>query len=156
MLAAAAGAAVVVLAIPATGAGAVEGTASERAEADMIAAINDAREKHRLHALRRSNSLARSAGRFSQRLVKSDSFGHLDTIQASARFQAVGEALAMHRGRMDDVDGTLTRWLGSPSHRALVLSPTMQWAGAGLSRGRSGSTPTTIWVLHLGRLEPPV
>jgi uncharacterized protein YkwD len=148
-------AAAVLLASPAPAAGADARVANERAEADMIAAVNETRGQHGLHALRRSSSLMGSARRFSHWLMENDVFGHLSSIRASGRFALLGEALAMHRGRKFDVQGTLERWMGSPSHRVLVLSPAMRWIGTGVTRGRYGAMPATIWVLHLGKLGPP-
>jgi uncharacterized protein YkwD len=144
-------AAAVLSALPAT-AGAQ--TANDRAEADMIGAINQARAQHGLHALRRSSSLMSSAGRFSSWLMERDTFGHLSRIQASSDFVALGEALAMHSGSRFRVRSTLSRWLGSPGHRAIVLSPTMRWLGTGVTRGRMGAMRATVWVLHVGRLAP--
>jgi uncharacterized protein YkwD len=145
-------AAVVLLAIPAP-AGAR--TANERAEAEMVAAINHVRAQHGLYALRRSGSLMDSAGRYSRWLMANDTFRHLSTIQASSRFSLLGEALEWHSGRRFDVRGTINRWMGSVSHRAIVLSPVMRWHGVGATRGRLGATRATIWVLQVGRVHPP-
>jgi uncharacterized protein YkwD len=144
-------AAVVLIALPAT-VGAQ--TASQRAEGNMIQAINKVRGQHGFHALRPSSSLMESAGRFSHWLMSRDTFGHLSRIPASSRFSLLGEALAMHSGRKFRVRRTLSRWMGSPSHRAIVLSPTMRWLGTGVTRGRMGAMPATVWVLHTGRLRP--
>jgi uncharacterized protein YkwD len=120
----------------------------------MIAAVNKARAAHGLPAMRTSSSLMGSAGRFSSWLLERDLFTHLARIQASSRFAALGEALAMHRGRRFAVGGTLRRWMASPSHRVIVLSPVMRWVGTGVTRGRYGAMPTTMWVLQTGRLGP--
>jgi uncharacterized protein YkwD len=146
-------AAVVLPAMPAS-AGAST-TANDRAEARMVSAINDVRAQHGLHALRGSSLLTDSAGRYSRWLMANDTFRHLSSIQASSRFAMLGEALEWHSGRRFSVRATLDRWLGSPAHRAIVLSPAMQWQGAGVTRGRMGATQATVWVLHVGRIHPP-
>jgi uncharacterized protein YkwD len=146
-------AAIVLIAAPA--AAGAQPTASERAEADMVAAINQVRAQNGLYALQRSRSLMGSAGRYSHWLMANDTFRHLGTIQASSRFSMLGEALEMHTGRRFDVRGALNRWMGSPSHRAIVLSPVMRWQGVGVTRGRLGATRSTIWVLQVGRVHPP-
>jgi uncharacterized protein YkwD len=146
-------AAVVLLAVPAT-AGA-DRAANERAEAEMVAAINQVRGQHGLGQLRRSDSLMGSAGRYSRWLMANDTFRHLGSIQASSQFAMLGEALAWHTGRRFEVRRTLNQWMGSPSHRAIVLSPLMRWQGAGVTRGLLGASPATIWVLHVGRIHPP-
>ena len=84
-----------------------------------------------------------------------DVFTHQSSIWASSRFKLLGEALEWHCGRRFDVGGTLRRWLASPSHREIVLSPTMRRQGAGVTRGRFGGRGATIWVLHVGRLTLP-
>jgi uncharacterized protein YkwD len=144
-------AAAVLIALPAT---ASAQTDNDRAEADMVRAINQARAQHGLHALRRSSSLMSSAGRFSQWLMEHDTFGHLSRIQASSRFALLGEALSMHTGRRFRVRATLARWMSSAAHRPIVLSATMRWLGTGVTRGRMGATPATVWVLQVGRLAP--
>lgn len=128
-------------------------TAGQRAEANMIRAINEVRGQHGLHGLRTSGSLMESAGRFSNWLLEHDTFGHLSRIQASSRFSMLGEALAMHSGSRFRARYTLSRWLSSPSHRAIVLSPTMRWLGTGVTRGRMGAMRATVWVLQTGRLR---
>ncbi len=149
---AAAVAALTTLAVPASAAGL---TPNERAESQMTKAINAVRAEHGLPAFRTSASLTASAERYSQYLMANDVFTHQSSVWASSRFRLIGEALEWHRGRRFDVRGSLRRWLASPSHRAIVLSPTMRRQGAGVTRGRFGGRRATIWVLHVGRLTLP-
>jgi len=146
-------AALVLLAIPATADAGP--TASQRAERKMTAAINSVRAQHGLPALRRSASLTGSAERYSRWLIEHDWFGHQSTIQASSEFKLLGEALAIHSGRRFKVWPTIRQWLGSASHRAILLSPVMRRQGAGVARGRFGSSRAVVWVLHVGRLTLP-
>jgi len=146
-------AAMVLLAVPARAdAGR---TASQRAEQKMTAAINSVRARNNLPAFRRSASLTGSAERYSRRLMEKDWFGHQSSIQASSEFKLLGEALEMHTGRRFEVWPTIRRWLGAPSHRAILLSPVMRRQGAGVSRGRFGRSRAVVWVLHVGRLTLP-
>jgi uncharacterized protein YkwD len=121
----------------------------------MVAAINEVRAQHGLDALRRSGSLTHSAERYSHWLMANDTFRHLSSIQASSQFSLLGEALEWHSGRRFRVRATINSWMGSPPHRAILLSSVMQWQGAGVTRGRMGATPATVWVLHSGRIHPP-
>jgi uncharacterized protein YkwD len=121
----------------------------------MVGAINEVRAQHGLYPLRRSSSLTASAERYSHWLMANDTLRHLSRIQASGRFALLGEALEWHSGRRFSVRGTISRWMASPSHRAIVLSSVMQWQGAGVTRGRMGVTQATTWVLHVGRIHPP-
>lgn len=118
----------------------------------MLRRINATRAGHGLPALRRSRSLASSSGRFARWLMSNGVFGHRAGVSASHRFRRLGEALAMHSGSRPGVRGTLRRWLGSPAHRAIVLTRSMRWIGVGMARGRFGGHPAVIWVLQVGSL----
>jgi uncharacterized protein YkwD len=146
-------AAVAVLTIPA--AAGARPTANDRAEAEMLDAINGVRKENGLYPLRSSKSLNDSAGRYSHWLMANDTFAHQSSIQASSRFSMLGEALAMHTSLRFGVRSTIRQWMNSPPHRALVLTSAMRWFGTGATRGRFGASDATIWVLHLGKLEPP-
>jgi uncharacterized protein YkwD len=130
-------------------------TPNQRAEQAMTKAINSVRAEHGLPAFERSASLTGSAERYSRYLMAHDVFAHQSSIWASSRFALLGEALAFHTGRRFSVRDTVRQWLGSPPHRAILLSATMRRAGAGVTRGRFGRREATIWVLHVGRLALP-
>ena len=146
-------AAMALLAVPATADAGL--TAKQRAERKMTKAINAVRAQNGLPAFRRSASLTGSAERYSSYLMQHDVFTHQSSIWASSRFALLGEALEMHSGRRFQVGAAIRRWLGSPSHRAILLSPVMRRQGAGVTRGRYGSSRAVIWVLHVGRLSLP-
>jgi len=116
----------------------------------MIDAINKLRDKHGLRALRHSPSLARTAKGYAGFLMRRDWLGHVYPIRASSRFNQIGEVLAMHNGRRDRIGATTRRWLHSPAHRGVILSPSFRWAGAGVRHGRFGGGRATIWVLQAG------
>jgi uncharacterized protein YkwD len=42
-------------------------------------------------------------------------------------------------------------WLRSPSHRAVILTRSMNLVGAGMVRGRFRGRRATIWVVQTGR-----
>ncbi|HEY1275211.1 MAG TPA: CAP domain-containing protein [Thermoleophilaceae bacterium] len=117
----------------------------------MVDAVNKARADHGLRPMRAAPALTGSSQRFSHWLMSHDTFAHAATIDAGPGFSMLGEALAMHTGRRWDVGMTVRQWLGSPSHRALVLTHSMRLVGAGVTRGRFGGGPATIWVLRVGR-----
>lgn len=117
----------------------------------MVEEINKARAHRGLWPLRRSVSLQRSARGFARWQMRNDRFGHVSSIRASQRFSMLGEALALHGGRRARIQGTVRAWLRSPPHRQLLLTRSMNLAGAGHSKGRFGGPRAVIWVLHLGR-----
>jgi uncharacterized protein YkwD len=130
-------------------------TANQRAERKMTRAINAVRAEHGLPAFRRSASLTGSAERYSDYLMQHDVFGHQSSIWASGRFALLGEALEMHTGSRFRVGHAVQAWLASPPHREILLSPVMRRQGAGVTRGRFGSSRAVVWVLHVGRLTLP-
>jgi uncharacterized protein YkwD len=113
----------------------------------MVEAVNEAREDHGRHALRKSRRLARSAGRLAARLTELNAFGHLGSPSKRAGVQ--GEALARHRGWRARARSTVRSWLRSPSHRRVILGR-FRTVGAGIKRGRMGGRLSTVWVLHVG------
>jgi uncharacterized protein YkwD len=118
----------------------------------MTAKINASRARHGLPPLRRSPSLTRSSRRFARWMMAHDFFGHRALVSADHhRFHNLGEAIAMHTGRKLGIGMTIRSWLRSPPHRTLVLTRSMRWLGAGVSRGNFGGRRRTIWVLQVGR-----
>ena len=43
-----------------------------------------------------------------------------------------------------------SQWMGSPSHYAVLMSPTFRFIGTGRVSGRWGTRKATAWVAHLG------
>jgi uncharacterized protein YkwD len=120
------------------------------AEREAIDALNDVRRAHNLPALRVSGSLNRSSGRYARRMIRHDFFGHASHIQMAGGFRSAGETLAWHRGWRAQPRRTVSRWMHSPGHRAVLLSPGFRLVGMGFARGRLGSRMATTWVAHVG------
>ncbi len=120
------------------------------AEQKAIDALNDVRRAHGLAPLRESGSLNNSSGSYARRMLRHDFFGHGRRINVAGRFRSAGETLAYHRGWNARPRRTITRWMNSPGHRAVLLSPRFRWVGMGLARGRLGSSVATTWVAHVG------
>jgi uncharacterized protein YkwD len=138
--------AVMVLAVaPSTGVAAPSADTSER----MIAAINSVRADHGLAPLREAPKLDDSAGRFARSVIRSDSFTHGNAYRANG-FRTVGEIMSYNRGWSKRTAPAIRNWLNSPGHRALILSRSFHYAGAGTARGRLSGPPTTIWIVHFG------
>ena len=121
------------------------------AEPAMVDAINAARARHGLRPLRLAPSLARSSRAFAGHLMRTDYFGHAARIRASPRFRALGEILALHTSPRPHRRWTVSRWMNSPGHRAVILSRAFSRVGAGRAVGRFGGRRTTIWVAQFGR-----
>jgi uncharacterized protein YkwD len=126
--------------------------ASPSPEAKMIAKINKVRAHERgLRPLRTSPSLERSAGAFAKWLIAHDQFQHRPSVSVTRSYAHAGEALAINFTLKAQVGGTLRSWLGSPSHRALVLTRSMGLVGVGHASGRAAGRARTIWVLQVAR-----
>jgi uncharacterized protein YkwD len=121
------------------------------AEKRMVKAINGARSHDGLSQLRKSRSLDRSASAFARYLVRHGQFGHRPSVSVNRNYPHCGEALAMHFSMAADIGGTLRSWLGSPVHRGLVMTTSMNLVGVGHASARLGGKPKTVWVLQVAR-----
>jgi uncharacterized protein YkwD len=120
------------------------------AEQEAIDALNDVRRANGLAPLRESGSLNNSSGDYARKMLRQDFFGHGSSIDVAGAFRSAGETLAYHTGWDAQPRRTITRWMNSPGHRAVLLSPGFRWVGMGLARGRLGGRAATMWVAHVG------
>jgi uncharacterized protein YkwD len=121
------------------------------AEKRMVKAINGARHDDGLGRLRASRSLDRSASAFARYLVRHQELAHRPSVSVNRNYPHCGEALAMHFSMAADIGGTLRSWLGSPVHRGLVMTTSMNLVGVGHASARLGGKPKTVWVLQVAR-----
>lgn len=124
--------------------------ASASPQSDAISQLNQIRSASGLPALRASESLYRSSARYARKMIDTDYFGHPSRIAASSVFGRVGETLEMHSGWSANPGGTITGWMNSPRHRAVLMSRAYRWVGMGVARGKIGSRLVTVWVAHVG------
>jgi uncharacterized protein YkwD len=138
------------LALSAAPAAAPPAASGSEAASNLIDRLNVQRQRNGKAPLRQSASLSASASRFSKRQMRLDRFGHDSRIRASGRFRHLGEILAIQQGWQLRVGPIVRAWLGSATHRALILSPRFDCAGVGWSKGRLGGRVTTIWTVQFG------
>ena len=108
----------------------------------MVAEMNSARQARDLGPLRMSESMNRSSYRWARYLMRRDRLAHASLRAAHAR----GEVIEMHSGSQARIRGALRGWLGSPAHRAILLSASFHGVGVGKVSGRFGGRRATIWV----------
>jgi uncharacterized protein YkwD len=120
-------------------------------ERDVIAKINQFRRDHGLRTLEVSASLMRSAGAYSDTMLDRQYFGHARRIQASSRYQRLGEILEWHVGRNPDPGWAMRDWIHSPPHLQVMLDPLFTYVGSGYTVGRFMGRVDTIWTVHFGR-----
>ena len=126
------------------------GPAMANAQRDAIDQLNSIRAANGLSQLGMSRSLHRSATRYARRMISSGYFGHSSRIAVGSRFGRAGETLAMHSGWDALPTKTVTSWMSSATHRAVLMSTRYRWIGIGIARGRGPSGPVTVWVAHVG------
>jgi uncharacterized protein YkwD len=115
----------------------------------VVERVNSIREAHGLSPLRQAPGLWRSTRWMARHLIRTDVFGHLTRVPVPRGFRSAGETLAYHTGWRPQVRRTVSRWMSSPGHRAVLLSSRYRWIGVGRARGRLGSIPATVWVAHV-------
>ena len=116
----------------------------------LIDHVNFVRAAHGLGQLKTAPALNRSSSAYASSLMRRNVFAHAGSIQAGGGFRSLGEVLRLHAGTSPRYLATVQAWLGSPAHRAIVLSRGFTHAGAGIARGVFNGRNSTIWVLHVG------
>jgi uncharacterized protein YkwD len=118
---------------------------------DAITQLNQLRQASGLPALQVSESLHRSSTKYARRMIATDYFGHASRIAANSAFERIGETLELHAGWNPDPAQTISAWMNSSGHRAVLMSSAYRWVGMGIARGKIGSRLVTVWVAHVGR-----
>ena len=125
----------------------------------LLHAINHARTVRGLHRLFGSHALRSAALRHSEDMMVRDYFAHTSPTGStfSSRIEhsgfvrgywwRAGETLAWGTGSNGDSRATVTAWLHSPPHRAILLSSDFHWVGIGRSCGRFiGHPHACVWT----------
>ena len=120
-------------------------------EGVMFTKINQIRHAHGLARLRPSFALFYSARRYARRMIRSDYFGHQARIPVAGHFRTAGETLAWHSGWRLSPRATVWQWMGSPPHRAVLLSSSFTRIGVGRARGNYEGRRATMWVAHVAK-----
>lgn len=127
----------------------------------MICLVNRARNSVGLRGFRGHRALARAARRHARDMAAGGYFAHQRTGGPSLRSRArragwrrgrLGEAIAYGCGTGSGAGAIVNSWLGSPLHRAILLSGRLSRVGLGIVRRapvscRGGAT----FVLDAGR-----
>jgi uncharacterized protein YkwD len=119
------------------------------ASSRMVRKINAFRAAHGLKRLHTSHYLSRASRRWSRRLMGRDYLGHSGARPRG--FKAWGECLEIHYSRRAQVTAALRHLKASPPHRAILLSGSYSWIGAGRYTGRFNGHRATIWTIRVGR-----
>ena len=112
------------------GAAAPAEAAPTRSEKRLVARINHVRAGHGLQRVRISATLNRRAHRWAVHLRHSDSFYHARLASGTA------ENLAWATCSWASPRALVRMWMGSPSHRTIMLDRSARRVGPGVSTGR--------------------
>jgi uncharacterized protein YkwD len=116
------------------------------AERSVIRQINAQRQAAGLGKVRAARGLARAADFHSREMLAGDYFAHPSRnggpfdrrIRRFVPGRAVGETLAMLSSCRRMAAAVIGMWMSSPSHRAIVMSPSFRRVGVGRRSGRLG------------------
>jgi uncharacterized protein YkwD len=120
----------------------------DRVRAATRCLINAERRRHGARPVRADNDLRQAAHRYAKRMVERNFFAHqspsgselAERVRASgylrgARGWAAGENLAWGSGPLATPAATVRAWMGSPGHRANLLSARFREVGVGAAPG---------------------
>ena len=128
----------------------------ERVRAEMLARVNEERNKAGIALLRANSRLDQAAQRHAEDMLARHYFAHESpegkTVRDRARaagydWRNIGENIAEGQFSVDEVMDT---WMHSPGHRRNILDRGFKELGVGLAFGRSGGTYRTVWVQVFG------
>ncbi len=122
--------------------------AAARADA-VIDAVNDERASYDLPPLIVSPTLERTSTSLARRLMREQRFDH-DPMRP-AGFGAFGEALLLDYTRHADPATAIESWMESTEHRKVLLTRSMRYVGAGVTRGDFEGERATLRVLQVAR-----
>ena len=131
-------------------------TASERqdsVERSVIKKLNALRAQHGLRRLRSSRGLARAADAKSGAIAATGDFSHgpmTTRVRRFVRAESVGETIAWLPAALGgDAGAAVAAWMGSPGHRATLLSPRYARIGVGRRAGAPGGNPAVIFTVNV-------
>ena len=148
--------------------GAANASASQASKRALVRAtlcvLNAQRARHNLRPLRLNRKLSRAARRHSRAMARQRFFSHtsrggasfLDRIRGTgylsgARSWSVGENIAYGSGRRSAPRSIGNAWMGSPPHRANILSSSFRSIGIGIASGIPSGGRGATYTTDFGR-----
>jgi uncharacterized protein YkwD len=125
----------------------------------LLRAMNRVRASYGMPALRGAPALRTAALRHSEDMLARDYFAHTSPTGSTVTVRIVrsgfvtghwwraAETLAWGVGVRASAAATISAWLRSPPHRAIMLSPGFRWVGIGRNCGRFvGHSGACVWT----------
>jgi uncharacterized protein YkwD len=133
---------VVLVCVPAVGQAAGEASYSSSSESRVLVLLNDIRAEHGLSKLHSSAALRSAAREHSADMLARGYFEHdgpnesFDKrIRRHLKSSLVGENIAWGTGRYGSPEGIVSLWMHSPTHRHIILMPSLHRVGLGVAVG---------------------
>jgi uncharacterized protein YkwD len=115
----------------------------------LIAAINSARTLRLVPRLHVDRRLSRAARSHSLDMLSRHYFDHGNLGARLARFRVRGRVFAENLDYSSNIisaQATVADWLASPTHRAIMLDPSLSRVGVAAPVGAFGDSPTATLV----------
>jgi uncharacterized protein YkwD len=133
---------VVLAVVPALGQAAGKSSYSSTSESRVLVLLNDIRHEHGLSAFTASRALRGSARTHSADMIARDYFEHNSPdetfgsrIRRYLKSPLVGEDIAWGTGSYGTPEGLVSLWMHSPTHRHIILMPSLRRIGLGVAMG---------------------
>ena len=134
--------------VPAVGQAAGKASYSSSSERQVFTLLNQIRSEHGLSPFTASTALRGSAREHSADMIVHDYFEHDSAHEAFdkriRRYLAsplVGEDIAWGSGSYGTPAGLVSLWMHSPTHRHIILMPSLHRLGLGIATGTFDGTP---------------
>jgi uncharacterized protein YkwD len=133
---------VALVCVPAASQAATRTSYSGSTERSVLALLNDIRHEHGLSAFTPSIALRAAAREHSVDMLTHGYFEHNSPaesfdkrIRRHLKSPLVGENIAWGTGSYASPEGIVTLWMHSPTHRHIILMPTLHRVGLGVAAG---------------------
>lgn len=142
---------VVVVCVPAVAQAADRSAYRSGTESRVLVLLNDIRHEHGLSKLRSSVALRGAAREHSSDMLKRGYFEHNapnetfdKRIRRYLKSPLVGENIAWGTGSYGTPEGIVKLWMHSPTHRHIILMPSLHRVGLGVAVGRFNGAPEAV------------
>ncbi len=128
----------------------------DRTERQVVRIINQIRRANGLPRVTKSRRLSRSADYHSRDMIRRNFFAHTSSngtpmgrrVRRYSRANRIGENIAYIPRKWGHgvARRVVSLWLGSPSHRAVILSPGFRKIGVARRKGRIGRHKAQVFT----------
>jgi uncharacterized protein YkwD len=139
------------LVVPAVGQAASRISYQAGSEQQVLVLLNQIRAQHSLTAFTASTPLRTAARAHSADMLQKSYFDHNSPgeswdarVARYVKSPLTGENIAWGRGSYGTAAGIVNQWMGSPTHRAIILTAGLHRVGLGLALGTFNGSPGAV------------